>query len=215
MNANVVFDHEADKLEVTEYPKLHLGCFDQPLNGWVNTDLTPHIWVSRIPFAAKLLNSIGMMSAKRLAQHKAGVFRQIEYLNLSKRFAYPSNFFAAIFTSHVLEHLYPSVAIQCLGECLRVLRPNGLLRIAVPDLDRMVREYDPAHPESFLREVFQYGVGAEKNSHHWHYNYTNLCSHLLNLGFSRVTRCNFRIGRCPDVETIDSRPESLFVEAYK
>jgi SAM-dependent methyltransferase len=215
MNANVVLEREADEPALTEYPKLHLGCFDQPLNGWVNTDITPHIRVSRIPYAAELLHSVRMMSSKRLAQHQAGIFRQIEYLNLSKKFAYASNSFAAVFTSHVLEHLYPSVAIRCLGECLRVLRPNGVLRISVPDLDRMVRDYDPADPEAFLQELFQYGVGADKNSHHWHYNYTNLSFHLLNLGFSKVTRCDFRIGRCPDAERIDSRPESLFVEAVK
>jgi hypothetical protein len=130
MNANVVLEHEADKLALTEYPKLHLGCFDRPLDGWVNTDITPHIWVSRIPLAATLLHSVGMMSSKRLAQHQAGIFRQIKYLNVSKKCPYPSNFFAAVFTCHVLEHLYPSVAIQCLGECLRVLRPKGVLRIA-------------------------------------------------------------------------------------
>jgi SAM-dependent methyltransferase len=219
MNANVVLEQRPGlgqyELPQTDYPKLHLGCFDQPLAGWVNTDITPHIWVSRIPFAAKLLHSAGRIASKRLAQHQAGIFRQIQYLNLSKRFPYPSNFFGAVFTSHVLEHLYPAAAIHCLVECLRVLRPDGVLRIAVPDLDRMVREYDSADPESFLQEVFQYGVGADKNSHHWHYNYTNLRSRLLGLGFYRVERCDFRVGACPDVQTIDSRPTSLFVEALK
>jgi SAM-dependent methyltransferase len=215
MNANLVLEHGADQLGLTEYPRLNLGCFDQPLAGWVNTDITPHIWISRFPFAARLLHFTRMMSSKRWEQHNAGIFRQIKYLNLSRKFAYPSDFFAAAFTSHVLEHLYPSIAVQCLRECLRVLRPNGVLRIAVPDLDRMVQEYDPANPESFLQEVFQYGVGVDKNSHRWHYNYNNLRSHLLSVGFSRVTRCKFRIGRCPEVESIDRRPESLFVEAFK
>jgi SAM-dependent methyltransferase len=215
MNAHAVSGYEADKFTSTDHPKLHLGCFDQPVDGWVNTDITPHIWVSRIPFAARLFHTVGMMSSKRLAQHQAGIFRQVRYLQLSKRFSYSSNFFAAVFTSHVLEHLYPSTAIHCLRECLRVLQPGGVLRIAVPDLDRLVREYDSAEPESFLQEIFQYGVGADKNSHHWHYNYANLRSRLLTLGFSRVTRCDFRVGSCPEVERIDSRPESLFVEAFK
>ena len=26
--------------------KLHLGCFDQVLSGWINTDITPHIFLS-------------------------------------------------------------------------------------------------------------------------------------------------------------------------
>ncbi len=85
----------------------------------------------------------------------------------------------------------------------------------MPDLDRMIQEYDPSNPESFLQGIFQYGVGADRNSHHWHYNYVNLQSLLLKLGFYSVTRCGFRTGTCPDVERIDRRPESLFVEAFK
>jgi SAM-dependent methyltransferase len=215
MNANVVLEPDIVKLTLTQYPKLHLGCFDQPFDGWVNTDITPHIWLSKIPFAARFLHSIGKISTRRLEQHQAGIFRQIKYLNLGKSFPYPSNFFGAIFTSHVLEHLYPSVALQCCRECLRVLRPNGVLRVAVPDLDRMIREYDADDPEPFLQEMFQYGVGAKKNSHHWHYNFNSLRSQLLKIGFSQVTRCDFKIGQCPDVQRIDSRPGSLFIEAFK
>ena len=77
MNANAVFDHETETLEVTRYPKLHLGCFDQPIEGWVNTDITPHIWISRVPFAAKFLHSLGKISSRRLEQHRAGIFHRI------------------------------------------------------------------------------------------------------------------------------------------
>jgi SAM-dependent methyltransferase len=215
MSANFVLERKAENLSPAKYPKLHLGCLDRPFDGWVNTDITPHIWISRVPFAPRLLNFVGMMPSSRLLQHQAGIFRQIKYLNLKKKFPHTSNSYAAIFTSHVLEHLYPHAAVHCLKECLRVLRPKGVLRIAVPDLDRMVRDYDPTLPESFLQGIFQYGVGAERNSHHWHYNFTNLRSRLLKVGFSTVTRCEFKTGTCPDLETIDSRPESLFVEAFK
>jgi SAM-dependent methyltransferase len=215
MTINVLVERDIETRALAKCPKLHLGCFDRPFDGWVNTDITPHIWISRVPFAANAFHFVGMISSARLEQHREGIFRQIKYLNLSKKFPYASNSFEAIFTCHVLEHLYPSAAARCLKECLRVLRPDGVLRIAVPDLDRMVRNYDPSFPESFLQGIFQYGVGADKNSHRWHYNFTNLRSNLLKLGFSRVTRCEFRIGTCPDLEKVDNRPESLFVEAFK
>ncbi len=89
MNASVILEHETRDMRLTKYPMLHLGCFDQPLDGWVNTDTTPHIWISRVPFAAKLLHSVGMMPSKRLAQHRAGIFRRIKYLNVSKKFPHP------------------------------------------------------------------------------------------------------------------------------
>jgi predicted SAM-dependent methyltransferase len=46
-----------------------------------------------------------------------------------------------IYTSHVLEHLSRHEARTFLEECNRVLRPGGLLRIAVPDLEMIARLY--------------------------------------------------------------------------
>ncbi|PJZ70267.1 hypothetical protein CH373_12375 [Leptospira perolatii] len=46
-----------------------------------------------------------------------------------------------VYHSHVLEHFEKSDAILFLKECYRVLKPGGILRIVVPDLERTVREY--------------------------------------------------------------------------
>ncbi len=46
-----------------------------------------------------------------------------------------------IYTSHVLEHLSRQEAQTFLVECNRVLRPGGVLRIAVPDLETIARLY--------------------------------------------------------------------------
>lgn len=195
--------------------RLHLGCFDEPLDGWVNTDITPHIWVSRVPLAAEALHSIGKLSKERLTQHRNGIFKKVRYLNVSKPFPYQNASFSAVFTCHMLEHLYPPVATHCIRECHRVLAPGGVLRVVIPDLDRLIASYNSAAPNAFLQPFFEYGRGLEKNSHHWHYNFASLKSALLATGFSRVERRDYRVGQCPDVEKLDRRPESLFVEAYK
>jgi SAM-dependent methyltransferase len=202
-------------MAATQTRPLHLGCFDEPADGWVNTDITPHVWVSKIPLAARALYLLGKISPKRFAQHQSGVFQKVVYLNVAKNFAFPSDSFRAIFTCHMLEHLYPSVAVHCIGECHRVLCRDGVLRIVVPDLDKMVKDYDPASPDSFLDGIFQYDTGHEKNAHHWHYNFNSLRALLSKIGFSRVERREFQVGDCPDVALLDKRPESLFVEAYK
>jgi hypothetical protein len=49
--------------------------------------------------------------------------------------------FEAIYHSHLLEHLRRELALPFLRECHRVLRPGGVLRIAVPDLEAIVRLY--------------------------------------------------------------------------
>lgn len=49
--------------------------------------------------------------------------------------------FDAVYHSHVLEHLPREAASGFLAECRRVLRPGGVLRVAVPDLERLARTY--------------------------------------------------------------------------
>lgn len=49
--------------------------------------------------------------------------------------------FDVVYHSHVLEHFSRSQAVFFLRECFRVLRPGGLLRMAVPDLENIARAY--------------------------------------------------------------------------
>ncbi len=46
-----------------------------------------------------------------------------------------------LYNSHILEHFQKNIAVFFLNECYRVLKPNGIIRIAVPDLERIAREY--------------------------------------------------------------------------
>jgi predicted SAM-dependent methyltransferase len=46
-----------------------------------------------------------------------------------------------VYHSHVLEHLTREDGERFLQECYRILRPGGILRIAVPDLEDAAREY--------------------------------------------------------------------------
>ena len=194
---------------------LHLGCFDQPVPGWVNTDVTPHVFLARVPGMAFLLKATGLLSEARYRQHRDGIFRQVRYLDVTKRFPYPDRWFDCVYSSHLLEHLYPEQAASCLAETRRVLVPGGVVRIAVPDLDRVVGTYDPLDPDAMLRELFEAGQTRNKNRHHWGYNEASLFRLLGQVGFRDMTRCSYRQGRCTDVAVIDIRPESLAVEAVK
>ena len=197
------------------FRKLHLGCFDQVYFGWVNTDITPHIFLSRIPGIAFLLFKIGILESQRYEQYKQGVFNAVKYLNVTKRFPYADATFDYIFSSHLLEHLYPYQTIFCLKETFRVLKKGGVVRIGVPDLDKIVQNYDSTYPEKFLETIFESKQKYKKNKHHWHYNEISLTKLLKEAGFSKIYCCQFREGQCADVALIDNRPESLFMEAIK
>lgn len=49
--------------------------------------------------------------------------------------------FDAVYCSHVLEHLSRGDAANLLQHMHRVLRPGGTIRVAVPDLETLTREY--------------------------------------------------------------------------
>jgi SAM-dependent methyltransferase len=192
-----------------------VGAFDHIIPGWVNTDITPHATVARVPGCAWLLFTLGIMRESRYAQHRDGIFGKLTHLDVTRRFPWRDGTFECVYSSHLLEHLYREQALHAIAEMRRVLKPGGLCRIAVPDLDAMIRSYDAADPERFLDAFFEGRHARDKNRHHWHYNETLLRRLLTEAGFSDVQRCSYRQGRCPDVELADTRPESLFIEAVR
>ncbi len=197
--------------------KLQLGAFDQVHEGWLDTDVTPHLLAARVPGLPWVLHRTGVVSDERYASYRSGAFRAVRYLDLSLRFRFPDDYFECVYASHVLEHLHPDVAEHCLSEVYRVLAPGGIVRLAVPDLDRVVAEYDPNDPDQFLMGIYQgRGRRAKRSARHWwHYNARSLEALLRRVGFREMTVCNYREGRCPDVELIETRAWSLFIEAVR
>ena len=61
--------------------------------------------------------------------------------NLRKGLPLPDASVDCIYSSHCIEHFTPHDAEKFLRECVRVLKPSGLLRIAVPDLEEIARAY--------------------------------------------------------------------------
>jgi predicted SAM-dependent methyltransferase len=67
--------------------------------------------------------------------------RRVQRVNLLAGLPFPANYFDAVYSSHVLEHFTLEQAISLLREALRVLKPGGVIRIVVPDLEATVQEY--------------------------------------------------------------------------
>ena len=61
--------------------------------------------------------------------------------NLNEGLPYADNTFDAVYHSHVLEHFQVDDGKRYIGECFRVLKPGGILRVAVPDLEQICRLY--------------------------------------------------------------------------
>ncbi len=61
--------------------------------------------------------------------------------NLTKGIPFKDNSFKAAYHSHVLEHFMKVDAEKFISECYRILQPKGVLRVAIPDLEAIARNY--------------------------------------------------------------------------
>lgn len=61
--------------------------------------------------------------------------------DLRQGLPFQANQFDAVYHSHVLEHFTPADGRRLLDECRRVLKPGGILRVAVPDGEQICRLY--------------------------------------------------------------------------
>jgi predicted SAM-dependent methyltransferase len=65
----------------------------------------------------------------------------VQAYDLRQGVPFPDNTFDVVYHSHLLEHFPKQGALSLLQECYRVLKPLGIIRVAVPDLERIARLY--------------------------------------------------------------------------
>ena len=127
---------------------------------------------------------------------------------------------------HVLQDLPWADLPAATAELHRVLRPGGVLRLALPDLDRAIEAYRSGDAAYFyVPDTHARSLGAKLITQIVWYGsvrtpFTFDFAHELlgNAGFARIERCGFRQTRSayPQIVDLDDRErESLFVEAVK
>lgn len=61
--------------------------------------------------------------------------------NFSNGIPFENNYFDIVYHSHVLEHFTQPMGKKFIQECFRILKRGGVLRMAFPDLEKIVNEY--------------------------------------------------------------------------
>jgi predicted SAM-dependent methyltransferase len=97
-------------------------------NGRIADYLQAHP-VSKLQLAASNNLLPGWLNTDMFPNHGPVV-----YLDATKRFPFDDNTFHYIMAEHMIEHLEYQGAQAMLRECFRVLKPEGRIRIATPDL---------------------------------------------------------------------------------
>jgi len=127
---------------------------------------------------------------------------------------------------HALPELALPEQVPALRELRRVLVDGGVLRLALPDLDRGIRAYQAGDASHFLvSDDDARSLGAKFVTHMLWHGWTrtlftaDLIEELLErAGFARVRHCAFgeTASGIPELVALDNRErESLFVEAWR
>ena len=101
-----------DYLKHHQVRKLQLGTGQNLLEDWLNTDVNPD--------PSPDLGGIVFLDAKKPFPIEDGTF---DY----------------VFLEHVIEHVQFNEGLSLLRECHRILKPDGRIRIATPDLETLIQ----------------------------------------------------------------------------
>ena len=121
--------------------RVNVGCGSSPTPGWVNFDNSLSVRAARWPLAVPALTRLRVLSPESAALAREAAARNIRFANATTRIPCASGSVAAVYSSHMIEHLDRREARAFLAEVRRILRPGGVVRIAAPDIGRLVREY--------------------------------------------------------------------------
>jgi predicted O-linked N-acetylglucosamine transferase (SPINDLY family)/predicted SAM-dependent methyltransferase/glycosyltransferase involved in cell wall biosynthesis/predicted O-methyltransferase YrrM len=177
--------------------KLHIGCGDNIFEDWINID------IEATHPSVDLIHDI---------RH------QLPFDDGSCKF---------IYNEHVLEHLTVEEGLFFLKECHRVLQAGGVLRIAMPDLERCVEKYSSENwkdqdwlswPEyQFIQtRAEMINIAFRWWDHKWLYDREELNRRLSEAGFAIANPVKWRESNILELNNLEKRVDSLLIfEAEK
>jgi predicted SAM-dependent methyltransferase len=185
-----------DKL-LQRYPdsiKLNIGCGTDYKEGWINIDNNSDDNIEKLDLNWDLRNPL----------------------------PFEDNSVDFIFNEHFFEHLTVEEAQPIMKDLKRVLKPGGVMRIAMPDLEGVVNNYlhvpldkDPVIKEfglDFVKTKAEWmNISFRDWGHKWLYDWEELERRLKEAGFTRMKRCKLRKSTYAELQNLEVRDGSLLI----
>lgn len=150
--------------------KLHIGCGDRIIPGFVNID--------RRELPGVDISGCDVTDLSKFAEESVDL----------------------IYACHVLEHVPRPKTFATLLEWNRVLKKGGVLRLAVPDWDSTVEIYRRTGDYENLLNWIYGGRDYDGNEHHRQFTFGGLKTLLIEAGFKRVVRYDWRKTEHADID---------------
>jgi predicted SAM-dependent methyltransferase len=213
--------------------RVNVGCGSSPTPGWLNYDGSPSVKLACHPRLCFVLDRIFGLLEDANRAYIAFVRRSnIQWADATKRIPLASSSVDVLYSSHMIEHLDREEAKSFLAEARRVLKPNGIVRVVVPDLRIIVQKYcqdgnadslvertllPQSRPRTMREKIKWLGLSA-RSKHRWMYDAASLSRLLSDAGFSDAVAHPPGSTSIPDPGDLNLREreiESVYVEARK
>ena len=193
--------------------RLHIGCGDVLVRGWLNIGLD-------------LSEEYG-----RIKDRNGALF--LNY-NLLKQWPVEENVITYVAASHFIEHFDLNRGLEFMRKAFKVLKSTGVIRLSCPDLEvyaknyaqnnktfyehPLIREWCAFKNAKTPGEIFAAKAYDSGGAHKWFYDFASLKHILEEAGFRDVSRKQRLEGLVPDLEKIELEKrelETVYVEAVK
>lgn len=187
------------KFKKNKFIKLNIGCGTDYKKGWVNIDNNSDNNIIKLDLNWDLRNPL----------------------------PYSDNTIDYIFHEHFLEHLTVEEGQSSLMDFHRILKPGGVMRIAMPDLDEAVSLYLDAswkqspliknHNMDFVQTNAELlNMSFRWWGHKWLYNWEELERRPREAGFSKIQKMKQGKSMHKELINLETRQESnLIAEVEK
>ncbi len=201
---------------------LHVGCGFVTPHEWVNLDASWNLLAARVPGLRRVLRAARLISTE--AEQHAWA-EHIRYCDVTRGLPFQEGEAAVVYASHVLEHLTRRHAQNFVREAYRVLAPGGVLRLVVPDLERLARLYlehkanraaNGITADEFMEQLRTspdysdaalplkiYRAYLDTLSHKWMYDAASLTQLMGDAGFSQLKSCGYLESRVPQIAQVE------------
>lgn len=148
---------------------INLGCGTRFHSDWINIDFSPLARRIHYPMMMTVFGKCGIISQGAYEDFKKAL-GHIHYHDLRRLpLPLPDGCADTVYHSNILEHFSKRDGKNFLGECYRLLKKNGILRVVVPDLQILIRaylaaiepSYDAARYEKAVYDLFDQIVRTE------------------------------------------------------